>query len=152
MRGALAIRVSCLVTAALILGCGGGGSSPTESTPRGDSLVLLSVNPPEGSRLKIGGEVHVDARFRYRFEQAAGGKISVLVLPLPFGLPLLTNPLLAQVAVQGPEGEASLSFDILLDDPDEPLRPGFIAADFPLFAQGQTQSTASVRVRYELVP
>jgi hypothetical protein len=150
MRAALAIRVSFLVTVALILGCGG-GSSPTESEPREDSLVLVSINPPEDSRLKIGGTIRVDARFRYRLKQAAGGKVTVLVLPLPFGLPILTNPLPAQVVVQGPEGEATLSFDLLLDDPDEPLRPGSIGVDFTLFPEGQTRSTTIVRARYELV-
>ena len=50
------------------------------------------------------------------------------------------------------EGEATLRFAILLDDPDQQLRPGLIAADFVLFPRGQRESTASVLIRYEVVP
>lgn len=92
------------------------------------------------------------ARFRYTFEQPTGGKIAVLVHPLPFGLPILTDPLLAQADVEGQEGEATLRFTIQLDDPDQQLRPGPIAADFALFPRGQRESTASVQIRYEVVP
>lgn len=155
MRGTLAIRVTLVVMTALAFGCGGGSSSPTEPTEpavRRDTLVLLGVDPPEGTRVQLGGEVQVLARFRYTFEQPAGGKIGVIVHPLPFGLPLLTDPLLAQADVERQEGEATLRFAILLDDPDQQLRPGFIAANFALFPRGQRESTASVQIRYEVVP
>jgi hypothetical protein len=102
--------------------------------------------------LQLGGRVQVLARFRYTFEQPAGGKIGLIVHPLPLGLPLLTDPLLVQTNVEGQEGEATLRFTILLDDPDQPLRPGVIAADFALFPKGQRESTASVLIRYEVVP
>jgi len=152
MRGILAIRVALVVMTALAFGCGGGSSSPTEPANRRDTLVLLSAAPPEGTRVQLGGKVQVLARFRYTFKQSAGGKIGVLVHPLPFGLPLLTDPLLVQTDVEGQEGEATLRFTILLDDPDQQLRPGFIAADFALFPNGQRESTASVLIRYEVVP
>jgi hypothetical protein len=152
MRGTLEIRVTLVVMAALAFGCGGGSSSPTEPAARRDTLVLLSVDPPEGTRVQLGGRVQVLARFRYTFEQPAGGKIGVIVHPLPFGLPLLTNPLIAQADVEGQEGEATLRFAILLDDPDQQLGPGVIAADFALFPRGQRESTASVLIRYEVVP
>lgn len=152
MHGALAIRVTLVVMTALAFGCGGGSSSPTEPATRRDTLVLLSADPPEGTRVQLGGRVQVLARFRYTFEQPVGGKIGVIVHPLPFGLPLLTDPLLAQADVEGQEGEATLRFAILLDDPDQQLRPGLIAADFALFPRGQRESTASVLIRYEVVP
>jgi hypothetical protein len=152
MRGTLTIRVALVVMTALAFGCGGGSSSPTEPAIRRDTLVLLSAAPPEGTRVQLGGKVQVLARFRYTFEKAAGGKIGVLVHPLPFGLPLLTDPLLAQADVEGQEGEATLRFTILLDDPDQQLRPGFIAANFTLFPRGQRESTVGVQIRYEVVP
>jgi hypothetical protein len=148
----LAIRVTLVVMTALAFGCGGGSSSPTEPAIRRDTLVLLSVDPPEGTRVQLGKEVQVLARFRYTFERPAGGKIGVIVHPLPFGLPLFTDPLLVQTDVEGQEGEATLRFAILLDDPDQQLRPGLIAADFALFPGGQRESTASVLSRYEVVP
>jgi len=152
MRGTLAIRVALIVMIALASGCGGGSSSPTEPAARRNTLVLLSVDPPEGARVHLGGKVQVLARFRYTFEKPAGGKISVLVVPLPFGLPLFTDPLLAQADVEGQEGETTFRFTILLDDPDQQLRPGPIAANFALFPQGQRESTTGVVVRYEVVP
>jgi hypothetical protein len=152
MRGTLAIRVTLVVMIALASGCGGGSSSPTEPAGRRDTLVLLSVDPPEGTRVRLGGEVQVLARFRYTFEQPAGGKIAVIVHPLPFGLPLFTDPLFVQADVEGQEGEATVRFAILLDDPDQQLRPGPIAANFALFPRGQRESTASVLIRYEVVP
>jgi len=154
MRGTLAIRVTLVVMIASAFGCGGGGSSssPTEPTVRRDRLVLLSVDPPAGTRVRLGEEVQVFARFRYTFGQSAGGKVAVLVHPLPFGLPLLTNPLLAQADVEGQEGEATLRFAILLDDPDQQLSPGPIEADFALFPRGQRESVGSVQIRYEVVP
>ena len=152
MRVTLARRVTLVVMTALALGCGGGSSSPTEPAVRRDALVLLSVDPPEGTRVQLGREVQVLARFRYTFEQPAGGKIGLIVHPLPFGLPLLTDPLLVQADVEGQQGEATLRFAILLDDPDQQLRPGSIAANFALFPQGQRVSTASVPIRYEVVP
>jgi hypothetical protein len=102
--------------------------------------------------VRLGGKIQVLARFHYTFEQPAGGKINVLVHPLPIGLPLLTDPLLAEADVEGQEGEATLRFTILLDDPDQQLSPGFIGADFISFPQGQRESTASFQVRYEIVP
>lgn len=152
MRGTLAIRVTLVVMTALAFGCGGGSSSPTEPAARRDTLVLLSVDPPAGTRVRLGGEVQVFARFRYTFEQSAGGRVAVLVHPLPFGLPLFTDPLLAQADVEGQEGEATLRFAILLDDPDQQLRPGPIAADFALFPRGQRESVTRVQIRYEVVP
>jgi hypothetical protein len=133
---------------ALAFSCGGGSSSPTEPARR-DTLVLLGVDPPEGTRVRLGGEVQVLARFRYTFEQPAGGRIVAVVHPADFGLPILTDPLIARVDVEGQEGEATLHFNILLD---EQLRPGFIVVNFILFPQGQRESTTSVRVRYEVVP
>lgn len=152
MRGTLVIRVTLIVMIALASGCGGGSSSPTDPAARRNTLVLLSVDPPEGTRVQLGGKVQVLARFRYTFEKPAGGKIGVLVVPLPFGLPVLTSPLIAQAEVEGQEGETTLRFTILLDDPDRQLRPGPIAADFTLFPQGQRESTIGVLVRYEVVP
>src|SRR5579872_6709402 len=143
MRGALALRTLLVVMIALALGCGGRSSSPSEPAARTDSIVLLSVDPPEGTHMKLGGRVQVTARFRYTFAQAAGGKIESIVTPFPFGLPLLTDPLLAQVAVAGQEGEATLGFAIVLDDPDHQLQPGPIVANLALFPQGQNQSAIS---------
>jgi hypothetical protein len=137
---------------ALACGCGGRSSSPAEPAARRDSIVLLSVDPPEGTHVQLGGRVQVVARFRYTFAQTAGGSIDTVVTPLPFGLPLLTDPLLAQVHVEGQEGEATLRFAILLDDPDRQLHPGPIGADLFLLPQGQNQSTTSVQIRYEVVP
>jgi hypothetical protein len=156
MRRHLATGIIFAVITTLALGCGGGGgggsSSPTEPARR-DTIVLLSVDPPEGTRVRLGGKVQVLARFRYAFAQpTGGGQIGVLVYPLPFGLPLLTNPLVAQANVEGQQGEATLRFSILLNDPDQQLRPGPITADFALFAQGQRESTTQVQVRYEVVP
>jgi hypothetical protein len=152
MRRALARRATLIVMIALAMGCGGRSSSPAEPAAQRDSIVLLSVDPPEGTHVQLGGRVQVVARFRYTFAQPAGGKIEVLVTPLPFGLPLLTDPLLAQVDVAGQEGEATLRFAILLDDPDHQLRPGPIGANLTLFPQGQNQSTTNVQIRYEVVP
>lgn len=151
MRGAQAARLSLAVIAVLAFGCGGGSSSPTEPAQRRDTLVLLSAEPAEGSRLQLGGRAQISARFRYTLAQAGGGKISVLVHPLPFGVPILTDPLLAEVDVNGQEGEATLSFEILLDDSFEPLQPGPIAANFALFPEGQTRSETIVLIRYEVV-
>jgi hypothetical protein len=139
------------VMTALVLGCGGRSSSPSEPAAR-DSIVLLSVDPPEGTHVPLGGRVQVTARVRYTFAQPAGGTIESVVTPVPFGLPLLTDPLLAQVHVEGQQGEATLRFAILLDDPDHQLRPGPIAAALFLLPQGQNQSSTSVQFRYEVVP
>lgn len=151
MRGALAVRLALTMTAVLIVGCGGDSSSPTEPARR-DSLVLLSVDPAEGTPARLGGEIQVVARFRYTFAQAARGKISVLAHPLPFGLPLITNPFPAQFDVEGQEGETTIRVGIPLEDPDEPLRPGFIAARFSLFPEGQRETMTIVTIRYEVVP
>jgi hypothetical protein len=102
--------------------------------------------------VRLGDKVQVLARFRYTFAQPAGGKIGVLVYPLPFGFPVFTDPLIAEADVEGQQGEATLRFSMLLNDPDRQLRPGPIAADFSLFAQGQRVSTTHVQVRYEVVP
>jgi len=152
MRGAPAIRTALVVMIALVMGCGGRSSSPAEPAARSDSIVLLSVDPPEGTHMQLGGRVQVTARVRYTFQQPAGGTVEVVVTPFPFGLPLLTDPLLAQVHVDGQEGEATLRFAILLDDPDHQLRPGPIAANLALFPQGQNQSSISAQIRYEVVP
>jgi len=148
MRWDLALRVT-LVMAVLAFGCGGGSSSPTEPA-RQDSLVLLSVEPAQGAHVGFGNRVPVRARFRYSFKEPAGGKIGVLVYPLPFDLPILTDPLLAQAVVEGQEGEVTLLFDIVLDDPDLQSIPRAIVASFALFPQGQTRSTAIVEIRYEV--
>ncbi|HEX3128715.1 MAG TPA: hypothetical protein VH394_15385 [Thermoanaerobaculia bacterium] len=151
MRATRAMSAGLLVSSVLILGCGGGGgSSPTEPAQR-DSLALLSVQPAAGTHAQIGGKIHMVARLRYTFEKPAGGEIAVLVYPLPIGLPLVTNPEPAKVQVQGQEGEVTFPLDILLDEALIELRPGPIAVDFALFPEGQTRSTVSVQVRYELV-
>lgn len=152
MRGAPAIRAALVVMITLACGCGGRSSSPAEPAARSDSIVLLSVDPPEGTHVPLGGRVQVTARFRYSFAQPGGGKIESIVTPFPFGLPLLTDPLLAQVDVAGQEGEATLRFDIVLNDPDRQLRPGPIVANLALFPRGQNQSSISAQIRYEVVP
>jgi hypothetical protein len=149
MRVTQAVSAGLSVLAFLILGCGG-GSSPTEPAQR-DSLALLSVQPAAGTHAQIGGEIHVVARFRYTFEKPGGGQIAVLVYPLPIGLPLVTDPEPAKVELQGQEGEVTFPLDIRLDESLIPLHPGPITADFALFPKGQTQATAVVQVRYELV-
>ena len=145
----LALRVTLVVLAVLAFGCGGGSSSPTEPVRR-DSLVLLSAEPVQGAHVRFGERVPVRARFRYTFGEPAGGKIGVLVYPLPFDLPILTDPLPAQAVVEGQEGEVTLLFDLMLDDPALQSVPRAIVASFALFPQGQTSSTAVVEIRYEV--
>ena len=145
----LALRVTLVVLAVLAFGCGGGSSSPTEPVRR-DSLVLLSVEPAQGAHVRFGERVAVRARFRYTFREPAGGKIGVLVYPLPFDLPILTDPLLAQAVIEGQEGEVTLLFDLMLDDPALQSVPRTIVASFALFPQGQTSSAAVVEIRYEV--
>ena len=149
MRRDLALRVTLVGLAVLAFGCGGGSSSPTEPVRR-DSLVLLSVEPAQGAHVRFGERVPVRARFRYTFREPAGGKIGVLVYPLPFDLPILTDPLLVQAVVEGQEGEATLLFDLVLDDPALQSVPRAIVASFALFPQGQTSSAAVVEIRYEV--
>lgn len=147
MRRALAVSIT-FVMAISAFGCGGGSSSPTEPA-RQDSLVLLSVEPAQGAHVPLGKRVPVRARFHYTFKEAAGGKIGVLAYPLPPNLPILTDPLLAQAVVAGQDGEATLVFDLLLDDPAlQP--PSVIVMSFALFPQGQTVSTTGVDVRYSV--
>jgi hypothetical protein len=150
MHRDLALRVTVVVIAALAFNCGGGSSSPTEPARR-DSLVLLSAEPAQGAHVEFGKRVPVRARFRYTFKEPAGGKIGVLVYPLPFNLPILTDPLPAQLTVEGQEGEATLLFDIMLDDPDIQI-PKTIVVSCALFPQGQTTSPAVVEIRYEVDP
>jgi hypothetical protein len=94
----------------------------------------------------------VVARFRYTLQQTGGGKIGVLVYPLPFGLPLVTDPFPAETSVAGQSGEVTVRLNIPLHDPDDDLRTGPIVVDFALFPQGQRESVADVQVRYELIP
>lgn len=153
MRRKLASGISLVVMTVLAFGCGGGGSSPTEpgtEPARLDSLVLLSVEPAPGAHVRLGEKVPVRARFRYTFKEADSGMINVLVLPVPFDLPVFTDPLPARVFVEGREGEATLSFDIRLDDPDLPSTPRAILTRFPLFPEGQNTTTTTVEIRYEV--
>jgi hypothetical protein len=149
MREARAIRIGLALMVVSALGCGGGSSSPTEPAQR-DSLTLVSVQPAQGAQLRIGDTVEVLARMRYSFVNPGGGQIGVIAYPLPFGLPIFTDPF--QFNLEGQQGEATLLLDMYLADPDEPLRPGMIQASFALFPQGQRESTASVDIRYEVVP
>jgi len=145
MRRALAVSIT-FAMALLALGCGGGSSSPTEPASR-DSLVLLGVEPAQGARVTVGKRVPVRARFQYAFQEAAGGKIGVLVYPLPPNLPILTDPIPVQAVLEARDGEAALAFDLVLDDPE--LRPpSTVVMSFALFPQGQAVSTALVEVRY----
>lgn len=147
MRRNLALSVTLFVMAVLAFGCGGGSSSPTEPA-RQDSLVLLSVEPAQGAHVGFGKRVPVRARFHYAFKEPAGGKISVLAYPLPLNLPILTDPLPAQAVVDAQEGEATLLFDLVLDDPDLRPIPSTIVMSFTLFPRGQTTSTVFVEIRY----
>lgn len=146
-----AMRVTWVVLAVLSFACGGGSdsSSPTEPARR-DSLTLVSVEPAQGSSVRLDGSFQVRARFRYTFENAAGGKIVAFLIPLPPQVPLLTDPFPAEVAVQGPAGEAALSFGVLQLDPG--LRPSSMLVSFTLFREGQSTSNTNVEVRYEVEP
>ena len=155
MRRNLALGVPLAVMTVLAFGCGGGSSSPTEpgtEPARLDSLVLLSVEPAPGAHVRFGERVPVRARFRYTFQEATGGMINVLVLPVPPDeLPIVfTDPLPARVFVEGREGEATLSFDIRLDDLGPNSIPRAILPRFVLFPQGQSSSTTTIEVRYEV--
>jgi hypothetical protein len=139
MRRNLALGVPLVVMTVLAFGCGGGSSSPTEpgtEPARLDSLVLLSVEPAPGAHVRLGQRVPVRARFRYTFKEATGGMINVLVLPVPFDLPILTDSFPPRVVVEGREGEVTLSFDIRMDDADPQCRA--ILTRFPLFPQGRS--------------
>lgn len=149
MHGAPAVRVALIVMAVMVLGCGGGSSSPTEPARR-DSLTLVSVQPAQGSQLRIGDIVEVQARLRYAFANPGGGKIGAITHPVPFGVPIFTDPF--QFNLEGQQGETTLVFDIYLNELFEPLRPGPIEVSLALFPQGQRESTASVEIRYEAVP
>lgn len=149
MRRKLTLSVSLFMLAVLALGCGGGSSSPTEPVRR-DSLTLLSLEPAQGARVELGKKLPVRARFRYAFKEPGGGKIGLLVYPLPLNLPILTDPLLTQAVVDAQEGEVTLLFDLLLDDPDLKSKPKTIVMSFALFPQGQTNATADVEVRYQV--
>ena len=149
MRRDLALSVILSLIAVLAFGCGGGSSSPTEPA-RQDTLVLLSVEPAQGAHVGIGKRVPIRARFHYTFKDTAGGKIVVIATPAPIGLPILTDPLLAQAVVGTQEGDATLTFDLVLDDPDLHPIPSAVVMSFALFAQGQAVSTANVDVLYEV--
>jgi hypothetical protein len=138
--------------AVLAFNCGGGGSSSPTEPARRDTLALLSVEPGQGAHVGSGKRVPIRARFHYLFKDTAGGKIAVIATPAPIGLPILTDPLLAQAVVGTQEGEATLAFDLVLDDPDLHPVPKAIVMSFVLFPQGQTVSTTNVEVRYEVDP
>lgn len=152
MRVSTATRLTLVLMTVFVLSCGGGSSSSPTEPARPNSLVLLSVEPVQGTSVRLGGEIQVVARFRYTLQQAGGGKIGVLVFPLPFGLPLVTDPLPAETTVAGQAGEVTVRFKIPLHGINDDLSSGPIAVNFALFPQGQRESVADVQVRYELIP
>jgi hypothetical protein len=147
MRRTVAVRVAWVLLLVLCLACGGGSSSSPTEPARRDSLVLLSVEPAQGSTVRLDEPLEVRARFRYTFADAASGRISVFAIPVPFDLPVLAFPL--QFSVQGTEGEATTTLDILRLDPSLPP-PSSVVARFTLFPEGQTTSSTTVEVRYQV--
>jgi hypothetical protein len=146
-------RRRCFLSLAVLglsLACSGGSDSPTESM-RVDAIRIVSISPTQGAELRIGETPEVVARLSYRFAQAEGGRVSVLSFPAPIGFPILTDPLIAGSAVTGRDGEVTLRFRLLLDDPDAELGPGDIIVDFSLFPTGQTQTSTIAQARFRLV-
>lgn len=145
MRKTVAVRVAGVLLLVLGLACGGGSSSSPTEPARRDSLVLLIVEPAQGSTVRLDEPLEVRARFRYSFADAASGTISVIAIPVPFDVPVLAFPF--QAAVQGAEGEATTTFDLLRLDPSLPP-PSSVVARFTLFPEGQTTSSTTLEVRY----
>jgi hypothetical protein len=143
---ASALRMGLLVLAVgLAPACG--GHSPSEPAPKGDSLSVLSLSPPQGTTFAPGSTFHVQVVLQYHL--AAGPVGDMLFDELRAdGSPL--EPLLPILDFPFPLTQADGTFPFTANG----MVPGDIGPEillrFRLYPKGGAISTASVTLHYSI--
>jgi hypothetical protein len=152
---ALVLRLAA-VSAALALvvdlaaACGGGHSSPAE--PKGDTLAVLSISPPEGSPFAPGSPFHLHAVLQYHLAdgpvaqlhfdelRADGSALYQFPIPLPsfdFPFPLMST-------------DGTLPFDATGVMPQDYFGPEALFR-FRLYPKNGSSPTAVVILHYPII-
>jgi hypothetical protein len=143
---------SALVLAAA---CGGGHSSPVE--PKGDTLTVMSVSPPEGTAFAPGDSFHIHVVLQYHladgpvgnmhFDELRADGSPLYQLSTPFGPPIqLPNfdfpfPLI--------HTDSTFPFDVQGPVPQGDIGPEMLFR-FRLYPKGGSTLTAEVVLHYSI--
>ncbi len=134
-----------LVLVLLAFGCGGDGDrdSPTEPAPSADSLALVSIEPREGTVLRVNQRVEVRTRLRYGLASQPRGEVNALAFSPDALVPIFTSPLLPTANVSRGSGEVGLSFSFTV-----PPGAKTVLVTYGLFPDGTTSSDKGVDILY----
>lgn len=140
---------------ALTAACGGGHSSPVE--PKGDTLAVLSVSPPEGTAFAPGSSFHVHLVLQYHLAEGPVGNMHFYELradgsPLyqlsnPFGPPIQLPSFDFPFPLYQTDGAFPFDFQGALPQGD--IGPEVLLR-FVLYPKGGSTSTAAVVLHYSI--
>jgi hypothetical protein len=140
-----------MLAVGLAAACGGGHSLPSEPAPKGDTLSVLSVSPPEGTAFAAGTAFHVQVVLQYHLADGPVGDLRFDQLradgsPLyqsPVQLPILDFPFPLIKA------DGTLRFDDNGVLPKEDIGPEVLLR-FRLYPKGSAVPTASLILHYSI--
>jgi hypothetical protein len=150
IEGAAALRLGLLVLAgALAAACG--GHSPSEPAPKGDTLSVLSVTPPQGTAFAAGSSFHVHAVLQYHLADGPVADIRFDQLRAD-GSPLFQSPIQIPIfdfpfPLIRPDGTFPFDDQGLL--PNQNVGPEVLLR-FRLYPKGSAVSTTSVTLHYAI--
>ncbi|HEY0782616.1 MAG TPA: hypothetical protein VGE98_09190 [Thermoanaerobaculia bacterium] len=127
----------------LALGCHGNGRSPSETG--GDVISLLDLQPSASTVLPRGAVVHFTARLRCVLAQGDGGHVTANAFS-PENGPVVLSPIFPSVPLTGGGGDATLAFDLTVPA----QQGGTVLVTFGLFRQGQTDTSTTYTVLYQV--
>ena len=146
--GRTALPAAVLLLAVLLSGCGGGHSSPAE--PAGDSLIVLSSSPPEGTAFAPGGRFQVHVVLQYHLANGPGGTLTTDLLRAdgsPLYHPIIPLPIF-NYPIPLIRSDGTWTID---DNVNIPADAGTaVLLRNVLYPKGGTQPTASVTLTYPL--
>ncbi|HXO41639.1 MAG TPA: hypothetical protein VN999_09335 [Thermoanaerobaculia bacterium] len=148
-RGASALRLGLLMLAgALAAACG--GHSPSEPAPKGDTLSVLSVTPPEGTAFAAGSPYHVQVVLQYHLADGPVADIRFAELRAD-GSPLLQPPIPIIVDFPFPliRADGTFPFSDQGQLPKQNVGPEVLLR-FSLYPKGSAVSTTSVTLHYAI--
>ena len=146
---ASALRLGLLVLAGALAAACGGGRSPSEPAPKGDTLSVLSVTPPEGTAFAAGNPLHVQVVLQYHL--ADGPIANILFAELRAdGSPLIQPPIpIIDFPFPLYQADGTFRFEDTRQLPKENVGPEVLLR-FLLYPKGGGASTASVTLHYTI--